>query len=158
MQITTLRKDLSTLQARESDWERERTRLERGKWTVDNEMEGLKRQLVNWERTAAEEHALAEQHRDRISLLEDEIASYRSHNETARSEAERTRSALEGVKAALRDAQIERKRELKEVVDGMEGQIERLNGVVERAETRASEAEVPPQHDFSDARCGWRRI
>jgi chromosome segregation ATPase len=112
-------------------------------------MEGLKRQLVNWERTAAEEHALAEQHRDRISLLEDEIVSYRLHNESARTDAERTRSELEGVKAALRDAQVERKRELREVVDGMEGQIERLNGVVERAEGRASEAEVhPPRIDF----------
>jgi chromosome segregation ATPase len=100
--------------------------------------------LANWERTANEEHSIAESSRDRIVLLEEEIASYRDHQDNVRGEAERYREEANKLRHALRDVQDERKRELREVVEGMEGQIERLNARVEEAEKRAAEAEVIP--------------
>jgi chromosome segregation ATPase len=99
--------------------------------------------LTNWERTANEEHAQAESSRNRILLLEEEIASYRDHQDTARSEAERYREQADQLRHTLRDVQEEQKRELRDAVEGMEEQIERLNGQVEQAEKRAIEAEVP---------------
>jgi len=104
----------------------------------------LRLAVQNWERTASEEHVLAETSRDRIVLLEEEISSYRDHQDSARQEAERYRDESEKLRGALRDVQEERKRELREVVEGMEGQIERLNSKVEQAEKRAATAEVSP--------------
>jgi uncharacterized coiled-coil DUF342 family protein len=109
---------------------------------MEAELDNLRLALTNWERTASEEHSLAESSRDRIVLLEEEIASYRDHQDNARSEAERYRDEADRLRRTLREVQDERKRELREVVEGMEGQIERLNVRVEQAEKRAVDAEV----------------
>jgi outer membrane protein TolC len=109
---------------------------------LEAEIDNLRLALTNWERTAAEEHSIAESSRGRILLLEEEISLYRDHQDTARSEAETYREQVDSLRNALRDAQEERKRELRDVVEGMEGQIELLNSRVEQAEKRAVDAEV----------------
>ena len=116
--------------------------MEKAKRQLETEVDNLRLALTNWERTASEEHSQAESSRNRILLLEEEIASYRDHQDTARSEAERYREQVDQLRHALRDVQEERKRELRDVVEGMEGQIDRLNAQVEQAEKRATEAEV----------------
>jgi len=140
--VTTLRKQVTAFQATESEWEKDRVKLEKGKWTLQSEIDALRREVINWERTAAEEHVLAESSRDRIALLEEEISAYRDHQDSARGEAEKAREELERARRTLREVQEERKRELRVVVEGMEAQIERLNGAVERAEKRAGDTEV----------------
>ena len=57
-------------------------------------------------------------------------------------ELERYRDEAAQLRNALRDVQDERKRELRQVVEGMDGQIERLNLRSEEAEKRAVDAEV----------------
>jgi chromosome segregation ATPase len=141
-QVSALRRDLSTRQANEAEWTRERNKLEKAKRQLESEIDNLRLALTNWERTASEEHSIAESSRDRIVLLEEEIASYRDHQDTARSEAERYREEADKLRHALREGQEERKRELREVVEGMEAQIDRLNIRVEQAERSATAAEV----------------
>lgn len=143
-QISALRKETSHHTTLHSDWDRERTTLHKQKRNLEQEIDSLRLALTNWERTASEEHTLAESSRDRIILLEEEIASYRDHQDSARGEMERYREEAVHLRNALRDVQDERKRELREVVEGMEGQIERLNLLSEEAEKRAADAEVAP--------------
>jgi hypothetical protein len=76
---------------------------------------------------------------------------------------ERYRDEMVHLRNALRDVQDERKGELREVVEGMEGQIERLNFRSEEAEKRAVDAEVvspsPTQReDVDGCRDDWTRI
>jgi regulator of replication initiation timing len=142
-QISSLRKETSHHTTQQSDWDRERTGLHKQKRSLEQEIDSLRLALSNWERTASEEHSLAEASRDRILLLEEEISSYRDHQDSARGELERYRDETVHLRNALRDVQDERKRELREVVEGMEGQIERLNLRSEEAEKRAVDAEVP---------------
>ena len=117
--------------------------MEKLKRQLETEVDNLRLALNNWERTANEEHTQAESARNRILLLEEEIASYRDHQDTARSEMERYREQVDQLRHTLRDVQEQQKRELRDAVEGMEEQIERLNGQVEQAEKRAIEAEVP---------------
>lgn len=142
-QISALRRETRALENRETEWDRERSKLEKLKRQLETEVDNLQLALTNWERTANEEHTLAESSRNRILLLEEEIASYRDHQDTARSEAERYREQVDQLRHTLRDVQEEQKRELRDAVEGMEEQIERLNGQVDQAEKRAIEAEVP---------------
>jgi chromosome segregation ATPase len=142
-QLSSLRRNITSFQSKESEFEKERTRWETRRRHLEMEVDSLRLAVQNWERTANEEHGLAENSRDRIVLLEEEIASYKDHQYEARMEAERYRDESEKWRGALRDVQEERKRELREVVEGMEGQIERLNVKVEQAEKRAATAEVP---------------
>jgi len=141
-QIVTLRRELTSYHHKETEWDRERNKLEKAKRQLDAEVDNLRLALANWERTASEEHSIAESSRERIMVLEEEIASYRDHQDTARGEAERYREEVDKLLRTLRDVQQERKRELREVVEGMEAQIERLNVKVEQAEKRAVDAEV----------------
>ena len=141
-QLSLLRREISVHQSKESEWEKERSRLDKAKRQLEAEIDNLRLALTNWERTAAEEHSVAESSRGRILLLEEEISLYRDHQDTARSEAERYREQVDSLQNALRDAQEERKRELRDIVEGMEGQIELLNSHVEQAEKRAVNAEV----------------
>lgn len=141
-QIITLRREITSYHHKETEWDRERSRLEKAKRQLDADVDNLRLSLTNWERTASEEHSIAESSRDRIVLLEEEIASYRDHQDAARAEAERCREEADKFRHALRDVQEERKRELREVVEGMEAQIERLNVRVEQYEKRAVDAEV----------------
>lgn len=143
-QISSFRKETSHHTTLQSDWDRERTTLQKQKRNLEQECDSLRLALTNWERTASEEHDLAEASRDRILLLEEEILSYRDHQDSARGELERYREETVHLRNALRDVQDERKRELREVVEGMEGQIERLNLLSEQAEKRAVDAEVHP--------------
>ena len=141
-QLSALRRNITSFQSKEADFEKERTRWEGRRRQLEMEMDSLRLAVQNWERTASEEHVIAENSRDRIVLLEEEISSYRDHQDSTRRDAERFREESEQLKGALRDVQEERKRELREVVEGMEGQIERLNSKVEQAEKRAATAEV----------------
>jgi chromosome segregation ATPase len=141
-QLSSLRRDISNAQSKQTDADREHVRLEKTKRQLETEVDNLRLALGNWERTATEEHSLAESSRDRIVLLEEEIASYRDHQDSARMEADRYREEVGQLRRAMREIQEERKRELREVVEGMEGQIERLNIRVEQAEKRAVDAEV----------------
>ena len=140
-QVSHLRREVSVAQSKLSEHDREHARLEKAKRTLEAEVDNLQLALTNWERTASEEHSIAESSRDRIVLLEEEIASYRDHQDSARGEAERYRDEVDKLRRALREVQEERKRELREVVEGMEGQIERLNLRVEQGEKRAVDAE-----------------
>ena len=132
--------------------------MEKSKRQLENEVDNLRLALMNWERTANEEHSLAESSRNRILLLEEEIASYRDHQDAARSETERFREQADQLRHALKEVQEEQKRELREIVEGMEGQIERLNGQVEQAEKRAVEAEVPSIYATLTGRNLWKKI
>jgi chromosome segregation ATPase len=140
-QMSGLRRELSAAQSKETEWHKERSKLEKAKRQLDADVDSLQLALNNWERTASEEHALAESSRDRIMLLEEEIASYRDHQDNARAEADRYRDEADKLRITIRDIQEERKRELREVVEGMEGQIDRLNAQLDQAEKRAASAE-----------------
>jgi chromosome segregation ATPase len=141
-QIATLRRDINQYSTSEIEWTKDRNKLEKTKRSLETEVDNLRMALSNWERTASEEHSIAESARDRILLLEEEIASYRDHQDTARNEVDKLRDETDKLRITLRDVQEERKRELREVVEGMEGQIERLNERCEKFERRAVDAEV----------------
>ena len=124
--------------------------MEKSKRQLETEVDNLRLALINWERTANEEHDLAESSRNRILRLEEEIASYRDHQDAARSEAERYREQVDQLRQTLRDVQEEQKQELRNAVEGMDAQIERLNAQVQQAEKRAIEAEVPSTYRGAD--------
>lgn len=141
-QISVLHKEITSLTAAESESTRERNKLEKLKRQLENEIQHLRVDQRNWERTANEEHEVAENARDRIVVLEEEIASYKDHRDSSQRQVETLQEENDNLRIALREGQEERKRELREVVEGMQSQIDRLTDRAERLEKKATDTEV----------------
>ncbi|KAJ3568647.1 hypothetical protein NPX13_g6350 [Xylaria arbuscula] len=106
------------------------------------EAEAAKDAMGDWEILAMEERSIRESLAEKSSALEEQLESLRENYERAASERDTQSQAVDSLQRALQEIQEARKRELREMVETSEEQLQALKKLVQEADTRASEAEA----------------
>lgn len=106
------------------------------------EAEAAKDAMGDWEVLAMEERSIRENLADKTAALEEQIASLRENYERAASERDTQSQAVDSLQRALQEIQEARRRELREMVESSEEQLQAMKKLVKEADTRASEAEA----------------
>lgn len=106
------------------------------------EAEAAKDAMGDWEVLAMEERSIRENLADKTAALEEQIASLRENYERATSERDIQSQAVDSLQRALQEIQEARRRELREMVESSEEQLQAMKKLVKEADTRASEAEA----------------
>ncbi|KAI0909100.1 hypothetical protein F4824DRAFT_419920 [Ustulina deusta] len=106
------------------------------------EAEAAKDAMGDWEVLAMEERSIRESLAEKASALEEQLESLRDNYERAASERDTQSQAVDSLQRALQEIQEARKRELREMVETSEEQLQALKKLVQEADARASEAEA----------------
>ncbi|KAK8087004.1 hypothetical protein PG994_001978 [Apiospora phragmitis] len=106
------------------------------------EAEVAKDAMGDWEVLAMEERSIRENLADKTAALEEQIASLRDNYERAASERDTQSQAVDSLQRALQEIQEARRRELREMVESSEEQLQTMKKLVKEADTRALEAEA----------------
>ncbi|KAI1171655.1 hypothetical protein F4777DRAFT_591064 [Nemania sp. FL0916] len=106
------------------------------------EAEAAKDAMGDWEVLAMEERSIRENLAERATALEEQLEGLRESYERAASERDTQSQAVDSLQRALQDIQDARKRELREMVESSEEQLQAMKKLVHEADIRASEAEA----------------
>jgi chromosome segregation ATPase len=109
------------------------------------EFESAKQAMHDWEVLAMEERTIRRDLADRVTDLEEQLASVKDAYEKAKDERNTHSSTVDGLQKALQEIQTLRKTELKEMVEKSEGELEALRKQLQEIQTlsdgRGSELE-----------------
>lgn len=122
-----------------NNWARERDDLVKQEARVREEYEAAKQAMQDWEILAIEERSRREVLEDRVQELEEQLSAQREAFQRVQGEADTQSSTVDGLQRALRDLQEERKRELREIVEQSQTQLDTLRAQTRAAEEAASE-------------------
>ncbi|OAQ99112.1 hypothetical protein LLEC1_03960, partial [Akanthomyces lecanii] len=138
-------RELTTLRSRSNlstqNWNKEREDLTRAVQHLKEEMETTANAMGEWEVIAMEERSVKESLNDKIAELEEQISSLRQGYETAAGERDSQSTLIDNLQNALREIQDARKKELRDMVESTEAQLQAQKKLASEAETRAAEAE-----------------
>jgi len=138
-------RELSTLRSRNNlsatNWQKERDDMQRAVQNLKEELETTSNAMGEWEVIAMEERSLKESLEDKVSDLEEQMAALREGYETAAQERDSNTTLIDNLQNALREIQEARKKELREMVESTDQQVETHKKRAQEAEARASEAE-----------------
>lgn len=152
-------KELSSLRNRttlsQQNWTREREDLIQREAYAREEFEAAKQAMQDWEVLAMEERSIRENLAERVADLEEQVTGHREAHEKAASERDSQALTVDGLQKALREIQDgllallfsrsllmipARRRELRELVENSQSQVESLQKHLKEVENRASEA------------------
>ncbi|XDG03277.1 hypothetical protein ABKA04_002892 [Annulohypoxylon sp. FPYF3050] len=105
------------------------------------EAEAAKDAMGDWEVLAMEERSIRESLAEKAAALEEQLTTLRDSYERAASERDSQAQAVDSLQRALQEIQEARKKELREMVETSEEQLQALKKLVLEADTRATEAE-----------------
>ena len=139
-------KELSSLRNRhnlsQQNWLNEREDLLHQTKNLREEAEAAKEAMGDWEVLAMEERSHRENLTEKVRDLEDQFSSQSEAYEAAVSERDSQSQTVEGLQRALEELQDARKRELREMVESYEEQIQSLKKLVQQSDIRSTEAEA----------------
>ncbi|KAF5667638.1 RUD3-like suppressor [Fusarium heterosporum] len=142
-------RELNTLRSRNNlsaqNWSKEKEELVRHVQHLKEEMETTANAMGEWEVIAMEERSVKESLVDKVSELEEQVAALRQNYESATSDRDSQMTLIENLQNALREIQDARKKELRDMVETTEAQVQGLKKQVQEADTRAKEAEEAKQ-------------
>ena len=153
-------KELSGLRNRTTlstqNWTKERDDLIQREAYAKEEFEAAKQAMQDWEILAMEERSIRESIQEKFTELEEQVESHREAYERAASERDSQSTTVDGLQRALQEIQdgmwrlcrstvhtdiyLARRRELREVVENSQSQIESLQKRLREVESSASEA------------------
>ncbi|KAL1957903.1 hypothetical protein VTO42DRAFT_5468 [Malbranchea cinnamomea] len=137
-------KELSSLRDRtnlsQQNWVKEREELLEQEAYLRAEFEEAKQAMHNWEILAMEERSIRENLAGKVADLEDQLSTLKADYERATSECNAQAVAVGRLQKALEEIQTARKKELREIVETSDAQIEELKCKLQDAENRAAEA------------------
>ncbi|MCJ1279977.1 hypothetical protein MMC21_007802 [Puttea exsequens] len=137
-------KELSGLRNRTTlstqNWTKERDDLIQREAYAKEEFEAAKQAMQDWEILAMEERSIRESIQEKFTELEEQVESHREAYERAASERDSQSTTVDGLQRALQEIQDARRRELREVVENSQSQIESLQKRLREVESSASEA------------------
>lgn len=138
-------RELTTLRSRNNlsanNWGKEREELIKSIQHLKEEMETTSNAMGEWEVIAMEERSIKENLGDKISELEEEIAGLREGYEAATSERDSQATLIDNLQNALREIQDARKKELRDLVETSEAQLQEQKKLVREAVAKATEAQ-----------------
>lgn len=139
-------KEISTLRDRsnlsQQNWLREKEELTAQESYLQSEFEQAKEAMHNWEILAMEERSIRENLGEKVSDLEEQLATLRDAYERASGERDSQQSTVDGLQRALQEIQTARKHELRELVESSDAQLEELRRSLREAQQRASDADA----------------
>ncbi|RDI82311.1 Ubiquitin conjugation factor [Venturia inaequalis] len=142
-------REVETLRSRtnlsQQNWLKERDELIRREAFAREEFETAKQAMQDWEVLAMEERSLRENLSEKVSELEDQLSNQRESYERASAERDTQSQAVDGLQRALRDIQDARKKELRELVENSQSQLESLRKQLQVAEETSSTAQAELQ-------------
>ncbi|KAM0469826.1 hypothetical protein ACHAPX_010273 [Trichoderma viride] len=138
-------RELTTLRSRNNlsanNWGKEREELIKSIQHFKEEMETTSNAMGEWEVIAMEERSIKENLGDKISELEEEIAGLREGYEAANSERDSQATLIDNLQNALREIQDARKKELRDLVETSEAQLQEQKKLVRESVAKATEAQ-----------------
>lgn len=139
-------RELNTLRSRnnlsQQNWHKEKEELVRAVQHLKEEMETTANAMGEWEVIAMEERSIKETLADKVSELEEQMLALRQGYDSAASERDSQTTLIDNLQNALREIQDARKKELREMVETTEEQVQALKKLVHDADSRATEAET----------------
>lgn len=139
-------KELSSLRNRynlsQQNWVHERDDLLQQARQFRDEADAARDAMGDWEVLAMEEKRMREGLVEKIADLEEQFSSQKEAYEAAVAERDTQSQALGGLQRALQEVQEARKRELREMVETYEEQLQSLKKLVQESDTRAAEADA----------------
>lgn len=121
--------------------EKEKEDLTRQIRQLREEAEAAKDAMGDWEVLAMEERSIRESLAEKAAALEEQLSSMRESYEQIASERDTQSQAVDSLQRALQEIQEARKKELREMVETSEEQLQALKKLVLDADSRATEAE-----------------
>ncbi|KAI1117506.1 hypothetical protein F5Y14DRAFT_350803 [Nemania sp. NC0429] len=106
------------------------------------EAEAAKDAMGDWEVLAMEERSIRENLAEKVTSLEEQLESLQENYERAASERDIQAQAVDSLQRALQEIQEARKKELREMVETSEEQLQAMKKLVQEADAKASEAEA----------------
>lgn len=139
-------RELTTLRSRNNlsaqNWHKEKEELTRMVQHLKEEMDTTANAMGEWEVIAMEERSVKESLADKVAELEEQVMALRQGYEGAAAERDSQTTLVDNLQNALREIQEARKRELREMVETTEEQVQGLKKLVKEADARATEAEA----------------
>ncbi|KAK2021551.1 hypothetical protein LX32DRAFT_687722 [Colletotrichum zoysiae] len=126
----------------QQNWVKEREELTRLVASLKDEVETTTNAMGEWEVIAMEERSVKESLAEKVSELEEQVAGLRDGYESAAAERDGQSHVIDNLQKALREIQDARKRELREMVETSEEQLQAMKKLVQDADSRATEAEA----------------
>ncbi|KAL9073206.1 MAG: hypothetical protein Q9161_003038 [Pseudevernia consocians] len=137
-------KELSSLRNRttlsQQNWSKERDDLIQRETYAREEFEAAKQAMQDWEVLAMEERTIRESIAERVADLEEQVASHREAHERAASERDSQSLTVDGLQRALQELQDARRRELRELVENSQAQVESLQKQLKEVQGKAADA------------------
>ncbi|GKT49938.1 GRIP domain-containing protein C119.12 [Colletotrichum spaethianum] len=130
----------------QQNWVKEREELTRLVASLKEEVETTTNAMGEWEVIAMEERSVKESLAEKVSELEEQVANLRDGYESAASERDQHSQVIDSLQKALREIQDARKRELREMVETSEEQLQAMKKLVQEADSRATEAEAAKEN------------
>jgi chromosome segregation ATPase len=145
-ELSETSREVNTLRSRtnlsQQNWSKEKDELARRVAHLTAELESTSGAMGEWEVIAMEERAVKESLADKVSELEEQLASVREGYESAANDRDRQSQAIDSLQKALQELQETRKKELREMVESSEEQLEAMKKLVQQADVRAVAAET----------------
>jgi len=123
----------------QQNWSKEKDELARRVAQLTAELESTSNAMGEWEVIAMEERSVKETLADKVSEMEEQLAVLREGYEAAAAERDGQAQAVDRLQTALKDLQETRKRELREMVETAEEQVQALKQMGADAEARAAD-------------------
>lgn len=143
-QLSEASSELSGLRDRhglsQQNWLNERGDLSQRLKQSRDEAEAAKEAMGDWEVLAMEERSIREALEARIVDMEEQLSAHKEAYEAIVSQGETASQANTGLQRALQELQDTRKRELREMVETYEEQVQGLKKMVEETTAKAQDA------------------
>lgn len=138
-------RELTTLRSRsnlsQQNWLKEKDDMARQVQHFRNELESTSSAMGEWEAIAMEERHVRETLAEKAMDLEEQLASVREAYEKAAEERDGSLQTIDGLQRVLQEIQDARRKELRDLVESSEEQLQEMKKRVEEADKKAAEAE-----------------
>ncbi|KAK7740202.1 hypothetical protein SLS63_001402 [Diaporthe eres] len=138
-------RELATLRSRnnlsQQNWLKEKDDMARQVQHFRSELESTSSAMGEWEVIAMEERQVRESLTEKVADLEEQLSSVREAYERAAEERDSSLQTIDGLQRALQEIQEARRKELRDLVESSEEQLQEMKKRVEGADSRVAEAE-----------------
>lgn len=139
-------RELASLRSRsnlsQQNWMKEKEDMTRQLQHFKSELESTGSAMGEWEVIAMEERSVRESLTDKVSDLEEQLSTIREAYERAAAERDTQSQTIDGLQRALQEIQEARRKELREMVESSEEQLQAMKKRVQDADARVAEAEA----------------
>lgn len=139
-------RELTSLRSRnnlsQQNWLKEKDDMVRQVQHFRSELESTSSAMSEWETIAMEERQVRESLADKVADLEEQTHTLREAYDRAAEERDSSLRTIDGLQRALQEIQDARRKELRDLVESSEEQLQEMKKRVEEADKRVAEAET----------------